>query len=250
MAKNVVYAVRKGKNPGIYDTWDEAKVQVLGFHGAEYAKFNNLVEASKYMQTDGLSKSDAIDSVVAEPSVRNIGDEKVSAFAFVDGSFNPATRRFGYGGFLYVNGRSYPLIGSSTDPELVDMRNVAGEIYGSMSAVRKAEELGLKSFKMLYDYKGIEKWATGEWRTNKSGTREYAEFMNSPERTVAVEFEHVDAHTGIEGNEKADVMAKYAVGIPLTKSQERLFVEALNQGKRDGIDVVAESGIQSDFSFC
>lgn len=47
------YAVRKGKNPGIYGTWDECKSQVNGFAGAEYKSFKTQSEAKEYM---GLAK--------------------------------------------------------------------------------------------------------------------------------------------------------------------------------------------------
>ncbi|KPN79234.1 Ribonuclease H1 [Apilactobacillus kunkeei] len=47
------YAVRKGKKPGIYGTWDECKAQVNGFAGAEYKSFKTQSEAKEYM---GLSK--------------------------------------------------------------------------------------------------------------------------------------------------------------------------------------------------
>lgn len=48
------YAVRKGKKPGIYKTWDECKNQVNGFPGAEYKSFKTQSEAKAYM---GLSQS-------------------------------------------------------------------------------------------------------------------------------------------------------------------------------------------------
>ena len=47
------YAVRKGKKPGIYSTWDECKNQVNGFPGAEYKSFKTKSEANAYM---GLSQ--------------------------------------------------------------------------------------------------------------------------------------------------------------------------------------------------
>ena len=47
------YAVRKGKKPGIYSTWDECKNQVNGFPGAEYKSFKTQSEAKAYM---GLSQ--------------------------------------------------------------------------------------------------------------------------------------------------------------------------------------------------
>ena len=39
------YAVLKGNKPGIYKTWKECDVQIRGFSGAVYKKFDTLEEA-------------------------------------------------------------------------------------------------------------------------------------------------------------------------------------------------------------
>ena len=39
MMGNKYYAVKKGRKPGIYDTWDECRKQTLGFSGAVYKSF-------------------------------------------------------------------------------------------------------------------------------------------------------------------------------------------------------------------
>ena len=46
------------------------------------------------------------------------------------------------------------------------MRNVAGEVLGSMAAIEKAVELGLEELSIYYDYMGIEMWAKGLWKRN------------------------------------------------------------------------------------
>ena len=56
---------------------------------------------------------------------------------------------------------------------MASMRNVAGEILGSMAAIKKAIELGLKDISIFYDYAGIKAWAVGEWKRNNIGTIEY-----------------------------------------------------------------------------
>lgn len=38
------YAVRKGRNTGIYRTWDECKSQVFQYAGAEYKSFTTEQE--------------------------------------------------------------------------------------------------------------------------------------------------------------------------------------------------------------
>jgi ribonuclease HI len=39
------YVVWKGRRPGVYNTWDEARAQVEGFPGALYRKFKTLEDA-------------------------------------------------------------------------------------------------------------------------------------------------------------------------------------------------------------
>ncbi len=43
------YAVKKGRKPGVYTTWDECKEQVHGYSGAEYKSFNSMNEALAYI---------------------------------------------------------------------------------------------------------------------------------------------------------------------------------------------------------
>lgn len=236
------YAVQVGKTPGVYKTWAECQNQIKGVSGAKYRKFDNEVDACNFVAGMDVPKPEAKSVKKAKSSSVEIPD---GPYAFVDGSFNPDTGVYGFGGFVNVFGRKYPVYGSDCDPEMASMRNVAGEICGAMAAVKKAESLHIRDLTILYDYKGIEEWASGSWKTNKQGTRDYAEFMNPDNRIVDVKFQKVAAHTGIEGNEMADVMAKNAVGIKLTGPQQELLNKALNCGKREGLPDVGVSHDES-----
>ena len=226
MAKSKYYAVHTGRVPGVYNTWDDCKAQVDRFQGAKYKSFGTEGEAKAFVN-DGFAK-------VAEKEARGSSTTKYQTvdlptgpYSFVDGSFNPETGVYGYGGFLCVQDRKIPIMGSGNLEDMSSMRNVAGEISGAMAAVKKAEALNLREMTILYDYRGIEEWAQGRWKTNKSATADYVNFMQPDRRRVELNFQHVKGHTGIEGNEIADVMAKTAVGIPLTKSQQDLFDSAM-----------------------
>ena len=43
------YAAQKGKDPGLYESWNECQKQVIGFQGANYKKFKTKSEAMKYI---------------------------------------------------------------------------------------------------------------------------------------------------------------------------------------------------------
>lgn len=201
--KSNFYAVKVGKQPGIYKTWDECKEQVSGFSGAVYKGFLTKKEAEEF-----LSGKYAVNAGV------NTGSsvEDVDVTIYVDGSFDADTGVYGYGFVaIFKDGTIKEFYGANNDADTARIRNVAGEMLGAMFAVKYAKNKKCKSVKICHDYIGIERWAKGYWKTKNKFTAGYADYMKRHGKEIDILFEKVDAHTGVEFNERADQLAKYAV---------------------------------------
>ena len=76
------YAIHKGRESGIYNTWDECKELVNGFKGAKYKKFNNLNDARYYID-NGFEKDNDISTIVSAPtsSCKSV----ISGYSFTKG---------------------------------------------------------------------------------------------------------------------------------------------------------------------
>ena len=191
------YAVRKGKKTGIFNTWDECKKNVDGFSGAQYKSFKTKEEALAYIGDGNEVKIDNTNGVIA----------------YVDGSYNIATKEFSYGMVILRDSREYTFNKKFDDKDLASMRNVAGEIKGAQAAMAYAVEEGLKEITIYYDYAGIAFWCLGDWKANKEGTIAYKEYYDSIKELVKVNFVKVKGHSGDKYNDMADALAKEALGI-------------------------------------
>ncbi|MBQ2642563.1 MAG: ribonuclease H family protein [Eubacterium sp.] len=223
MAKKY-YAVKVGLTTGIFKTWEECEASVKGYPGALYKSFKSEAEAIAYMgwtgkqlTFDNMADVDQEDSTPIsneEAPKENIPfSNSVKAVAYVDGSFNSETNVYGYGVVMFHDNRELHFFDSDDDKEMAEMRNVAGEICGSMAAMQYAVDNGISYLTIVYDYMGIAKWCTGEWKTNKSGTKNYKKFYDQAKKKVNISFEKVKGHSGDEFNDLADSLAKKAAGI-------------------------------------
>ena len=215
------YAVRKGKQTGIFRSWDECKKATSGYKGAEFKSFLTEEEAEQYMDC------------VSFPASTDINK---GFHIYTDGSYNAETAKYGSGFIILLNGKKIMYGEKAGDiPEYAVSRNVAGEIFSVLNALEQAVILKAEEVVIHYDYEGLEKWTDGEWRTNKELTTMYAEKVNQYRKNgMKIYFVHEKAHTGIEYNELADKIAKRSVG--LATEQELDDMQKLLKGvKLNGI---------------
>ena len=193
-----IYAVKNGRVPGIYLNWEECKAQVDGYSGAIYKSFSNTDDALEYLNATKIQN-----------------EQEVELKIYVDGSYDVRTGDYSYGMVVLLSdGTTYQTYRAfSHDNEASSMRNVTGEIEGAKAAIDYAILHGYKSLAIYYDYEGIEKWCTGEWRCNKEATKQYKEYYDKAIKSLVIHFIKVKGHSGDRYNEIADKLAKEALGL-------------------------------------
>ncbi len=215
MAKKKFYAVRKGRETGIFDTWPEAQKLVSGFPGAEYKSFKTREEAEAFLNLEhpGADLQQDTETLNAhiEEEISTLSPKKV--IAFIDGSYGTVNERekYSFGAVLITDEQEVELYRGYLNPDWIAFRNVAGEIQGAMEAISWALEHGKTEIDLYYDYQGIEKWAVGDWRANSAVAITYVEFIKKVKDQLTIRFFHVPAHTGINYNERVDDLAKDAL---------------------------------------
>ena len=189
------YAVKVGKNSGIYDTWEECKEQVEGIECALYKSFSKLEDAQKFLLNE------------------KVDENVLGTVAYVDGSFKEETNEYSFGVVLLHEGKEYHFKKSFPSDELSSMRNVAGEIKAAGFIILYCLNRGLNKLTIYHDYEGISKWYQNEWKANLYGTKKYQEFANEVRNQIDVKFVKVKSHSNDHYNDIADRLAKEALGI-------------------------------------
>lgn len=232
MAKKV-YAIKEGydskNNTKVEDiivgTWSECLNYVKGVKGAKYKSFESLEEAKNFLkETKKLLKK---------------GEDEYpmnQLHAYVDGSYNIATERYGYGLVVVKNSIiTYIENGAAEDDSQKQIRQIAGELKGAIRAVKYAAYYKQSKIVIFHDYEGICHHATGYWkRTDESSERYYNEFNKLIDTYgIEVTFVKVDSHTGDFFNEVADEQAKLPIGVENNKV-------VLNYLKNNKVKVLTE----------
>lgn len=218
MSKNY-YAVKHGRETGIFETWNECNEQVYGFKGAMYKKFDTKGEAEDYLGTQEAILSERHET--EEDVYASLSNNEM--VAYVDGSNLSDGSKYSWGVVLFHKKKEskqkynmssttkVEIYRDSDDQRFVKYRNVSGELFASMSAIDYAVENEAKKLTIYHDYSGIRHWALNEWKAKNNLSKMYSEFVNERKQLLEIEFVKVDGHTGDIFNERADELAKFAL---------------------------------------
>ena len=228
--KKKYYSVARGRNPGIYQSWDgigAAKEQVFSFPGALYKGHYTLEEAEEWLQENSGTGNFA-DSQKGSKTQAGVDDgEKVIIYTDGGCSGNPGPG--GYGAVILHNGHRKELSGGyrlTTNNRM--------EMLACIKAIESLEPgCGVRLYSdSSYVVNGITKGWAGKWRKNgwiRSGSEKaqnvdlWSKLLVLCER-IAVEFVWVKGHAGTPENERCDrlaVAASSKSGLPIDEAYEK-----------------------------
>ena len=212
VAKKKFYAVKVGRVPGIYGTWDECKMQVEGYPNSEYKGFARLSEAESFVGPEVLESMKLTSDIHAyEEKASAPLEDGYAVKAYVDGSYDVATGNYASGAVILVDGKTVELNKLYTDEAGSKLRNVAGEIKGAELAIEYCKKQGIDSVVIYHDYLGVGKWADDEWKANLDMTKAYKSYIRECRKTMRINFVKVKGHSGDKYNDMADALAKAAL---------------------------------------
>lgn len=197
------YAVRVGKNPGIYRNWEETKEQVYGFPGAIYKSFTTKKEAEDFM-----TLTNTIEKV--EISNEPILPTSYEAISYTDGSNYQGIGGYGY--ITIINGEIKKYCGS-----IENSTNNIAELTAILRALNKLRNYHKILIRTDSSYSincittWIYQWKKNGWKTSTGKAPENLELIKEIVEIVEtkdISFEHVRGHKGEKYNEMVDKLAE------------------------------------------
>jgi len=228
------YAVAKGRKPGIYDNWDECKSQVDGFKGARYKKFSSLEEAQKFISGEPNTADKKEQSSENGKRKHQYDEDDEEFFSQKKSKSVSSSTKSGEVEKIWVDGScvnngkpdAYAGVGVFFGDD--DPRNVSERLQGLLQTNQRAELMaairGLQTSKSdhieiitdsMYTINcvttWIDAWIANGWRNSQNQNvknRDLIEILyNLTKQVKNLKWTHVKGHSGVYGNEMADVLA-------------------------------------------
>lgn len=231
-----VYAVKVGRTPGIYLSWQKAKPEVNGYPGAVYKSFDDIEDAHAFISGKKRRLVQAAEAKAEAPKIspksadieKTTPDPAADVTLFTDGACQNhpilgAKQRVAGCGVWW--GREHP-DNISVAFEDAPITNQRAELKAIMLAIQAfikkypAPKKVLIKTDSKYSINACTVWARG-WKSfgwkksngdevlNLDIIRPLYELVQKHKSRII--FKHVYGHTGIEGNEGADRLAVAAL---------------------------------------
>ena len=207
------YSVHKGYNPGIYNTWDECKINVIGFKGALFKKFEEYGNAQEYLLNGPTQIVQKLNDEIPQENI----DLTEYAAVFTDGSLLRRNDKIASGYGIYI-----PKLDIKYSIKLQEPKtNNRAELKAIIDAIVILKQHNNEKIVIYTDssYCILIFGNTGQ-KYKKKGfknvkNKDLVEKAVALSENTTLHFIHVSAHTGAlnemgRGNDIADMLANKA----------------------------------------
>ncbi|AKU80301.1 viroplasmin family protein [Spiroplasma turonicum] len=190
------YAVKVGKEIGIFDSWEKCKQSVSGYPNSIYKAFSSYEDAEKFINN--------------KKNINLIKDENYEVVAYTDGSYDINNKNIFKSGVVLIKNNivitemSYSY---NYQPWLKSI-NIAGEVSAVIEVLNYCLNNNIKSVLINVDYIGLISWANDTWSANTSVSNDYKKYIATVKDKINISFNKVKAHSNDKYNERADQLAK------------------------------------------
>ncbi|KAF7307246.1 Ribonuclease H [Mycena indigotica] len=251
-----VYAVKKGRQTGLFDTWDQCEAQVKGFQGAKFKKFNSNAEALAWIDGETTTTTSNITASTSTASTSSGATKRTSSElqATSETTSAPATgtKQVVYSdGACKNNGKPNALGGIGVWWGPNDPRNLSERCPGKqtnnraelIAILRVLEETPLSTEPLYiktdsrYSISSLTEWYPGwirnGWRTSAGPVlnKELIQYVlahldNRKTRGQEIVLQYVKGHSGNPGNDAADALAVAGTFLPQTPERDWVKLKA------------------------
>ena len=212
MAPKKYYAVKRGRKPGIYFNWPDAKAEVDAYQGAVYKGFTSLKDAEEWLNSSASSKGAPGKTVPQSPA--GIAADDNTVIIYTDGGALGNPGPGGYGAVQIYKDSKKELSGG--------FRKTTNNRMELMAVIAALRDLEYKDRPVTvysdssYVVNGISKGWARNWKKNnwiKSDKKPainpdlWNELLNLIE-PLNITFVWVKGHSGNPLNERCDELAK------------------------------------------
>lgn len=216
------YAVAKGRQTGVFETWQEVKKQVEGLFSASFKKFPSREEAEAFVRRYQQSTASSTDGTDPDPQHPD------TLVAFCDGSALQNGRRGCQAGFACVFPHNTTW---NVATKLKEQRatNNRAEYFAALEAMKRANLQNAAQDQVLYIFSDsmllirsmtewVDNWRKKNWRKADGApvmNRDILEKLVAEQGRRRILWRHVKAHTGRKDwksvwNDAADQAARNA----------------------------------------
>ena len=228
------WAVKVGRKPDIYKSWARAEMQVTKYPHACHQSFMTMAEARKFMgwppeETPNVSKKDDVKIKKPKRKVTKKEIKEQWSFAsldpmiveiYTDGSHQRKLDYLGIGAWCRYQDKVYELSAKVTREMLTSYgiaedaacSNPTAEFIAFAEILKRYVASGVQfkgTLKFSIDCDGVEKWMLEKQKAKAPHIIRVKTTCQALIKTMGckVEYQHVPAHSGVEGNEYADKLA-------------------------------------------